>query len=46
MELLNKVLTDKELGLFFEKSVYLNYSTSGVYLYMDLEDFKQNIHLY
>ena len=46
MELLNKVLTDKELGLFFEKSVYLNYSTSGVYLYMDLEDFKQECYIY
>ena len=46
MELLNKVLTDKELGLFFEKSVYLNYSTSGVYLYMELEDFKQECYIY
>ena len=30
MELLNMVLTNKELGLFFEKSVYLNYNTSRV----------------
>ena len=41
MELLNKVLTDKELGLFFEKSVYLNYSTSGVYLYIKSSSIKQ-----
>lgn len=46
MNLLNEVLTNKELGLFFEKSVRLNYSTSGVYLYMDLEDFKQECYIY
>ena len=36
MNLLNEVLTNKELGLFFEKSVRLNYSTSGVYLLLVL----------